>query len=112
VVKMTRREKQTLTTKDVGVIKMGKDGKITVGTKKKCSICNVEYSMYDSENPKLSKRRKPYQLLNEWTEDEEVAHKISHVESPKSRRAIAALIKLSDVDREEVLSFISEHYVG
>ncbi len=110
--KMGRREKQTITSKDVGVLKLDKDGKISIETKKKCSICGEEYKIYDPENPRLNKKRKAARLPNEWSEEEEVAHRIGHVESVKSKRAIGTIINLSEADRREVLDFINEHYAG
>jgi len=113
-----RRKKQVITSKDVGVLKLDSKGDITVSVNKKCSICGEKYIAYDPKNPNFSKyknkagKRVPIMLPNEWTEEEEMAHKIGHVESVKARRAIGGIVALSQDDREEVLNFINEHFAG
>ena len=79
----------------------------------KCSICGEEYTIHDTKNPnKDTKNGKIFRFPNEWTESEIEAHRISHIESPKARRILGGIDKLSDSDREQVLSFINDHYDG
>jgi len=99
-----RGQKQTLTSEDVGVLELGKDGKIEVDVIKKCNICGQEYSIYD---PKKKSR-----LPNEWSEDEVLAHRIGHIHSPRVKRILGGFIALSDNDRGVALNFINEQYAG
>jgi len=99
------RELQTITSKDVGTI--------TMVSKLKCPIdgCDAEYTLYDAKNPRLYKNKKigkPSRLPNTWTEDEVMAHKIGHVESPKARRIIGKFMTLSQKDKKEVSDFIND----
>jgi len=108
-----KREKEVITSSDVGVLEMDSKGDFTVSTDKKCSICGEKYTIFDPKNPRLNKtNNKPARLPNTWTEEEEMAHKIGHVESVKARRVIGGIVALSQDDRKEVLGFINEHFAG
>jgi len=101
-----RGESQVLTARDVGTINLGKDGKLEVDVMKKCSICGEEYFKYNPKNGTAARKS------NTWTDAEEVAHKISHTDSTRARRVLAAIIALPNSDREVVLDFINKHYAG
>lgn len=107
-----RREKQTITSKDVGVLELDKDGKITVNVEKECSICGEKYTIFDPKNPRLNKKGKFSRLPNQWSEDEEMAHKIGHVDSVRVRRILGGFSVLLKDDRKKALDFINEHYAG
>ncbi len=107
-----RREKQTITSKDVGVLKLDKDGKIIVDVEKECSICGEKYTIFDPKNPRKNKKGKVSRLPNEWSEEEEMAHILAHVESIRARRLLGGFVSLHKDDRKTVLDFINEHYAG
>ncbi len=109
---MSRKQKgelQTITAKNVGTFSavMG-DSDI-----QKCSICVEEYTILDPENPRFNpvssrggRRKVISNLPNAWTEDEILAHKISHVKSPKARRIIGGFVRLTKDEQAEVTTFI------
>lgn len=81
--------------------------------KHKCSDCGQEYTIHDPENPnEIKKDRKvmTFRFPNEWNEQEVLAHKLSHVESPKARRVLGKIVRLPENVREEITDFLDKHY--
>lgn len=105
-------ETTVITSKDVGTLKIDKEGKLTVDVNKKCSICGVEYTIFDLKVAKPNKYGEVVRKPNQWTEKEELAHKLSHVESVRARRILGGIVTLHKEDRETVLKFVNEHYAG
>ena len=77
----------------------------------KCSICKQRYTVHDPKNPNRDKKNGSiFRFPHEWTENEVVAHKLSHIKSPKARRILGKILKLPEDIRGQVLDFVTKHY--
>lgn len=72
----------------------------------KCDICKQEYTVYDPKKPNLDKDKKLFRYPDEWNEKEVIAHRLSHVSSPRVRRILGKFIKLLKIEKAEFLDFI------
>ena len=73
--------------------------------------CDTEYTLHNPESPNKDKKNgKVFRFPDEWTEKEVLAHRLSHIKSPKAKRILGGFEVLSETDRKEVLAFLEEHY--
>lgn len=72
----------------------------------KCPDCGREYTRHNPKKVHTTSDKTPFRFPNEWTEEELLAHKISHIKAPRVRRILGKVFRLTDEELKQLKDFL------